>query len=143
MHFYGKKVYSLTCLVGKNGTGKTSIVDFLRETFFGMLYIIKKNGGLERGCIDKKNYEKYGILDEGAEFVVVFHINDNSYYITNMSGVSANDVNPLTNEFVININSIGKVGYFSNMLRADQIQLYDYDWYKDCLLYTSPSPRDS
>ncbi len=131
VHFYGKKVYSLTCLVGKNGTGKTSIIDFLRETFFGMLYIIKKNGGLERGCIDKKNYEKYGILDEGAEFVVVFHINDNSYYITNMSGVSANDVNPLTNEFVININSIGKVGYFSNMLRADQMQLYDYDWYKE------------
>lgn len=38
--FYGKEVYSLSCIVGKNGTGKTSIVDFLRETFFKLIRVI-------------------------------------------------------------------------------------------------------
>ena len=35
--FYGNKVQSLSVLAGRNGTGKSSLIDFLRETFIFLL----------------------------------------------------------------------------------------------------------
>ena len=120
-HFYGEIIYSLTCLVGKNGTGKTSIIDFLRETFFGLLYIVREKGGVDKGFISEEAYSDYGIFDEGADFLVVFHLNEKVYYLTNIYGVNGcNEIKPLSNDIVFNINDIGKVAYFSNMLRADK-----------------------
>ena len=128
-HFYGENVYSLTCIVGKNGTGKTSIVDFLREAFFGMLYIIKEKGCSKPGYISEEDYSSYEILDKNSEFLVVFHFNGNIYYLSNIQNINAEGVTPLENNDIINIGDMGKIAYFSNMLRSDQMGLYSYDLY--------------
>lgn len=130
-HFYGKNIYSLTCLVGKNGTGKTSIIDFLRETFFAMLCIIKEKGCVDNGYIKEESYKEYEILDSKSEFMVIFHINKDTYYLTNIIDINNNGIiNPLSTVQVININDFGKIAYFSNVLMANQAELYNYDFYK-------------
>ena len=64
-HFYGKYVYSLSCIVGKNGTGKTSIVDFLRETFFRLVKLIQMNRiECEQGYVAEESYKKFNIFDK-------------------------------------------------------------------------------
>src|SRR5690606_14937103 len=84
-HFYGKQIYSFSCIVGKNGTGKTSTVDFLRGTFFKLLHLIgEQQISCHQGYVSETDYEAYDILDSGSEFFVVFHIGDQPYYLTNI-----------------------------------------------------------
>lgn len=120
-HFYGKNVYSLSCIVGKNGTGKTSVIDFLRETFFKMLGVIEHGVSCENGCIKEKNYLGYGILEEGAEFLVVFKMGDVPFYLTNIESFSCN-IEPYSFKVYNSRNEFIKRGYFSNMLtNGDEI----------------------
>lgn len=70
-HFYGKNIYSMTCIVGKNGTGKSSIVDFLRNTFFQLLELINihEEPICEQGIM-KCDFEGYeDILDKKRNFL--------------------------------------------------------------------------
>lgn len=85
-YFYGRAIASLTCLVGKNGEGKTSIIDFLRSSF----YMIKED-------IDTRNLEicdgvviisedrkTYYHLGPETEFLAIFSVGGQDYCITNI-----------------------------------------------------------
>ena len=66
--FYGANIYSMSCIVGKNGTGKSSTIDFLRDTFFRLLELVNQNTiPIEYGRVDVKNYESYGLMDPRME----------------------------------------------------------------------------
>ncbi len=90
--FYGKNIYSATCLVGKNGEGKTSLVDFLRDSFALMKNDIDNEylllSGEKSGVVEltEKDVQFYH-LDKDTAFVVIFKINGTDYYVTNMKNV--------------------------------------------------------
>ncbi|KRE71983.1 hypothetical protein ASL11_09405 [Paenibacillus sp. Soil750] len=124
-HFYGEKIYSLSCIVGKNGTGKTSTVDFLRGTFFKLLHLIDEQQiTCNQGYVKEIDYEAYGILDSGSEFFVVFHLGDQPYYLTNIIDATASAAKPFDSKTYTTVNKLGKVVYFSNMLSVHQDNLF-------------------
>ena len=123
--FYGKKVYSLSCIVGKNGSGKTSTVEFLRGTFFKLLSLIGEYGMVcENGYVSEADYGAYDILDKGSEFLVIFNLGSEAYYLTNMEGVSVEVVRPFSSNNYRNNNEFSKIIYFSNMISINQDNLY-------------------
>ncbi len=94
-YFYGSHVYSLTCLVGRNGAGKSSLVDFLRETFLTIIMDAEekelrwKDG---RPVLSDADLERYGLISRGredfekhtAEFLVIFKVGEKDLYLTNI-----------------------------------------------------------
>lgn len=126
-HFYGKSVYSLSCIVGRNATGKTSIVDFLRETFFILLkYIKEQRITCENGYVSEVEYDKYKLLDKGAKFMVIFSLGEQFYYLTNIECKKRDvveDIKPFSRRAYEDVNDLSKVAYFSNQLRNDQKEL--------------------
>lgn len=123
-HIYGKSVYSLSCIVGRNATGKTSIMDFLRETFFKLLRFIEEQRiACENGYVCETDYADYNILDRGAEFLMVFIIGNKAYFLTNMQGVKGNTAEPFHRGAYHSVDELSKVAYFSNQLRSDQAEL--------------------
>lgn len=127
-HFYGKSVYSLSCIVGRNATGKTSIVDFLRESFFMLLkYIKEQRVTCKNGYVSEVEYDNYKILDKGAKFIVIFALDEQFYYLTNMEEIITidieEDVKPFSISAYEDVNELIKVAYFSNQLRNDQKEL--------------------
>lgn len=126
--FYGQAVQTLSCIVGKNGMGKTSIVDFLREFFFKMLRLIEDYGiPCERGYIKEADYQEYNILDEGAGFLIVFHLGKSSFFLTNINSVEYEGANPFRAGIYNSVNEFSKVAYFSNMLKNNQEDLFIED----------------
>lgn len=121
MHFYGKAVESFTCIVGKNGTGKTSVVDFLRESFFKLLRLVSDLGMLcEDGYVEKDAYLGYDIVDPDVEFLVVFHLGETPFFLTNIRIDNQAEVCPFGREIYIGWSEFSKVAYFSNMLSNHQ-----------------------
>lgn len=119
-HIYGKSVYSLSCIVGRNAAGKTSIMDFLRETFFKLLkFVEEKKLACENGYVDESEYMEYGLLDEKVQFLVAFSIGKQTYFLTNMRGVQVNGLTPFQTGAYSSINELSKVAYFSSQLRGD------------------------
>lgn len=124
-HFYGKKIHSLSCIVGKNGTGKTSIVDFLRETFFRLVKLIQMNIiKCEKGYVAEESYQKFNIFDKGAEFLIVFKLDSVPYFLTNIKDINVEEIEPFSREVYFDDNEFSKVVYFSNMLKSNQKYLY-------------------
>lgn len=121
LHFYGKSVYSLTCIVGKNGTGKTSIIDFLREKFYIMLKMLEDSMlPCENGYIDKEYCRELKLLGGECTFLVVFRVGDKDYFLTNMKDIKKSGVLPYQKEICNTMGSC-KVAYFSQQLQADRI----------------------
>lgn len=120
-HFYGKAISSLSCIVGMNGTGKSSTVEFLRLTFFRLLKLIMETDIIiENGYIAPASYMEYEILDEKVEFAVVFYLDKEPFYLTNISGVKVNsDVKPFQKGTISSINEISKLFYFSSQQKND------------------------
>ena len=95
-YFYGKNIYSTTCLVGKNGEGKTSCIDFLRDSFAlikfnldsGILSYEKDNNGVV--SLPNEELRRYH-LDREIRFLVIFKNEDTDYYVTNMDGVQLDE----------------------------------------------------
>ncbi len=85
---YGNKIYSVNCIVGKNGTGKTSIIDFLRDAFFSLVDQFEMeclNGETAEKVLNANVLRKIGLL-ESFKFLVIFKIQDMSYLFTNYDG---------------------------------------------------------
>ena len=123
-HIYGKCVYSLSCIVGKNATGKTSIIDFLRETFFKLIrLIVEQKLTCTNGYIKAEDYADYDILDKNVNFLVTFSLGTKMYFLTNITEVKAEGINPFSRDVYINLNKLSKIAYFSNQLRSDQQKL--------------------
>lgn len=122
-HFYSKNIYSLTCIVGKNGTGKTSTIDFLREKFFILINLVNSgNLSCENGVLKDVNNN---ILEENCEFLVVFYLGNEPYYLTNISNienVSGISIKPFKKYRYE--NELSKVAYFSNMLSSNLDNIY-------------------
>lgn len=123
--FYGQAVQTLSCIVGKNGMGKTSIVDFLREFFFKILRLIEDYGiPCERGYIKEADYQEYNILDEGTGFLIVFQLGKIPFFLTNISDVKCDGAEPFHVGIYNSVNEFSKVAYFSNMLKNNQEDLF-------------------
>lgn len=127
--FYGANIYSMTCIVGKNGTGKTSTIDFLRDTFFRLLELVNQNTiPIEEGRVDLKDYESYGLMDPRMDFLVVFRLNNIHYFITNLKKLSYENLVPFNQQIYLYPYELSKVIYFSNALSVcDQELFWDED----------------
>lgn len=77
---YSPKISSIYAIVGKNGTGKTSLVNFLGNDFDTIMYRL----GEEETTVSKI-VEKYRPSLRGTEFLVIFEMNKKKYYISNMT----------------------------------------------------------
>jgi len=113
--FWGENIYSVSAIVGKNGTGKTSIIQFLRDTFFDLLYKIDTNMiKITDGIIKEevKNNEKY---------FVIFYIDENAYYITNYEKVNllTQKVEAYRGKTLRRNREKSRIIYFSNMIDTD------------------------
>ncbi|WP_145335673.1 AAA family ATPase [Paenibacillus xylanexedens] len=127
-NFYGNKVYSLSCIVGKNGMGKTSTVDFLRDTFFRLIHIIKeKRISCNNGVVNELEYEPYKIMENNIEFFIVFHLGDQPYYLTNINSAMTSGANAFNHKAYKSRNELSKVVYFSSMLSVNQDSLFDIE----------------
>ncbi len=126
LHFYGKPVYSLSCIVGKNGTGKTSIIDFLRDIFYKMLKILEDfDVSCEKGYVRADIFQECGILDREVNFLAVFRIGKKDYFLTNIDTVhAAARLLPYQNGVCRNLD-LCKVVYFSGQMKADQPLLFE------------------
>lgn len=126
--FYGKSVYSLSCIVGRNGTGKTSIVDFLRESFFKILILIEDHRiSCKEGYVRKEDCFEYGTLDKETEFLVVFKLDDKPFFLTNITDVKAVEAEPFREGIYNSRNELSKIAYFSNMLNNNQEKIFNED----------------
>lgn len=122
--FYGRYVHSLTCIVGKNGTGKTTIVDFLRESFFRLLRLIGDYGlPCKEGSVEEADYLDYNILDKGARFFIIFFMDDAPFFLTNTRDITCSCATPFQSGRY-DSNDLSKVVYFSNMLKNNQESLF-------------------
>ncbi len=125
LHFYGKAVYSLSCIVGKNGTGKTSIIDFLRETFYKIVKVLEDfNVPCENGYITTDSFQEYRILEKELKFLVVFRIGKNDYFLTNLDEIKATGLLPYQKGICRNLDFC-KVAYFSQQMMADQTIFFE------------------
>ena len=78
---YGSNIHSIFCIVGKNGVGKTSFVDFLCESF---LFIVNQIDNTQKELTEI--FKETGIED-GTDVLVVFEYAGVPYVITNIKQI--------------------------------------------------------
>ena len=120
-YFYGDHIYSMSCIVGKNGEGKTSTVDFIHESFLLMLKHINegllKVDGKSHELIDLDSRRQFYHLEKDTDFLVIFSVRGSDYYLTNISDIEpAEGVRPYTREYsdFLDLDQYSMV-YFSQM----------------------------
>ena len=122
-HFYGAKVYSMSCLVGRNGEGKTGIIDFLRDGF--VLLLEAAAGGtkpMEGGKILLSEKDmRYYHLDENTEFLVVFRADGKDRILTNIKDVAVRNSEPMYIPGPEAADLYYRVAYFSAMRFPDGV----------------------
>ena len=75
---YSSNINSIYAIVGKNGTGKTSLVNFLGNDFVDIMYRMEAEALTVSEIV-----EDYDSL-RGAEFLVILEMNEQLYYISNI-----------------------------------------------------------
>lgn len=80
--FYDKNIHTMTCIVGQNGTGKSSAVNFLRENFTEIRKYIDEQA--QPRPLTKEDNQRFG-LNEDTSFLIIFNLDEKSYYISNFS----------------------------------------------------------
>lgn len=124
--FFDKNIYSLSAIVGKNGTGKTSIIQFLRDRFFDLLSQIDTNMiHINDGVVKEK-------VESDEKYFIIFYIDENAYYITNFENVNllTQKVEAYKGKTLRRNREKSRIIYFSNMIDADPtkdkpIKVYD------------------
>ena len=105
-YFYSKNVYSMSCIVGRNGEGKTSLIEFLSESFILIMHDVDNEKLKPDGnhISTYANCEKYHLNSsihlsmEGneldgreAKFLIIFSVDGEDYYLTNIEGIEISD----------------------------------------------------
>ena len=115
---YGAKINSISCIVGKNGVGKTSFVDFLCENF---LNIVSQMDQTEKTLTEI--FAETGIEKE-TDMFVLFEYSGVPYIITNISEISYdNKIQDYQNKrgTLTHNRALSKIFYFSGKVDVDKI----------------------
>lgn len=120
--FYDKYIQNISCIVGKNGTGKTSIIDFLGKYFSEIVAKYdRKNKNLEEILEELE-------LPETMKFLVIFQYGDKKYYLSNMGVILSDETfleNYDKNRGLLSGNGEkNKVYFFSN--KVDFLNIVDW-----------------
>ena len=120
--FYGSQVHSLTCIVGKNGTGKTGILDFLRASFFRLLAEIDTSDDYADQVFEIRERHSPG-LNRNMEFLVVFHLGEKSYFFTNMKDLDYDkgQISPFPRNLFLGSQEHSKIIYFSSKIDGNEV----------------------
>lgn len=130
---YGEQIESVSCIVGKNGTGKTSIVDFLSEYFFIMISMLDDSAGSQTNKTIEEEIQEY--LNEmrfGQDFkmLVIFQFDHKDYFLTNIGEIKYEQNNIMEYErgLLSFNNDSSKIIYFSNKMDVHTIVARDLDY---------------
>lgn len=73
-NFYGQNIESIKCLVGKNGSGKTSIIEFLSTDFLEYF--------------NTENFSGIPVENEKSiQFIAIFSVDNEMHYLTNIDNI--------------------------------------------------------
>lgn len=93
-YFYGDHIYSMSCIVGRNGEGKSSTVDFIHECFLLMLRHINEGllevNGDSFAVANLDTRRAFYHLEENTEFMVIFTAGKDDYFLTNIPYIENN-----------------------------------------------------
>lgn len=123
---YGSAIESLTCIVGKNGMGKTSMIEFLKTTFYEMLNSIKEDKlPVISGFLDKRDCVRLNLLDYKTDFLVVFRLDGEDYCLHNIEFENVSGVNAYEKNMFEDMKDASKLYYFSSMLEVNDRTLFE------------------
>lgn len=116
--FYDRKIKSVSCIVGKNGAGKTSIIEFLGNTFSKIVSLYDNNKGIDYAQIVEKLK-----LDKGIEFLVIFKYGDKYYRVSNIDKIydSSKKTKEYKRSLLLQNGQKNKVYFWSNKLELKEI----------------------
>lgn len=121
--FFGEQIYSVMGIVGKNGTGKTSVIHFLQTRFYQLLFMI------DHGHIQIKNnrVEDNIVIPKEVKYFVAFKFGKRNFYITNCTcDITDDTLEPfLPNKLSDIYKNYGKTIYFSNMIDTDVCEMLE------------------
>lgn len=114
---YSSNIQSIHAIVGKNGTGKTSLVNFLGYDFVNIMFELE-----ERGATVSSIMQKYTIMNH-VEFLVVFEIKEHFYYISNINNINVpkNIQYYMPNQIGSIKRTLNKIFYYSNKLDINEL----------------------
>ncbi len=124
-NIYGENVKTLTCIVGKNGAGKTSTINFIKDIFFEMFKLINEQKlQIDKGKIINNDLI-YDDIIGAYKFCVVFQLGAISYFICNIDvDVSNTEIQPYSPIKQLSYYEYSKIIYFSSMISLNDKDIF-------------------